>query len=92
MRLIDADALKHYVALTDDGLGVCYVPSNDIRRAPTIDAVPVVRCKDCKFWKKGDFQGGHSIDHMEWGGGCPYALFARYESDFCSRGERRSDD
>lgn len=52
----------------------------------------IVRCKDCKFWKKGNFQGGNSLDRMEWGGGCPIVRFARYESDFCSKGERRSDD
>ena len=83
MRLIDADAIAPKL---EGKFNQDYV-----RYAPTLDAVPVTRCKDCKHWKKGDFQSGHSIDHMEWGGGCPYAQFARYESDFCSRGERRSE-
>jgi hypothetical protein len=98
MRLIDADALfakvpygdiEHDVKISKCGAiaDIC----TWILTAPTIDAVPVVRCSECKHWKKGDFQSGHSIDHMEWGGGCEYAQFARYESDFCSRGERRSD-
>lgn len=96
MRLIDADALPVHKAYCVDeagwGANFYVADKSDIDNAPTIDAVPVVRCKDCKNWKKGDFQAGQSIDHMEWGGGCSFAQFARYESDFCSRGERRSDD
>jgi hypothetical protein len=52
--------------------------------------LPVVRCKDCKHWKKGQFMGGNSIDDLEYGGSCPLARFARYESDFCSYGERKA--
>ena len=45
MRLIDADALKHELYnMCQDYDGVQML----IREAPTIDAVPVVRCKDCK--------------------------------------------
>ena len=58
----------------------------------TIDAEVVVRCKDCKHWKKGQFMGGNSIDDLEYGGSCPLARFARYESDFCSYGERKEAD
>lgn len=50
MRLIDADALMD--SLTDnlpEG-GVLYrIPLNAVDKAPTVDAVPVVRCRDCKF-------------------------------------------
>lgn len=99
MPLIDRDALKKQMCkicnenYSDDPCepNDC-VFLNAIDSAPTIDAVPVVRCKDCKFWKKGNFQGGNSLDRMEWGGGCPLVHFVRYESDFCSKGERRSDD
>lgn len=59
MRLIDADALEQVLSrrsdeLMDEGqpiisgaaLGaVCFVIS-----APTIDAVPVVRCKECEYY------------------------------------------
>lgn len=54
MRLIDADALN-YVRVRiahDDGTIGGYnavVPSSEIKNAPTIDAVPVIRCKDCRF-------------------------------------------
>lgn len=43
MRLIDADALKESIY----GWDVASV--KDIDAQPTIDAAPVVRCKDCKF-------------------------------------------
>ena len=47
MRLIDADALMpnaKYKGAYD------IVNAYDIAKAQTIDAVPVVRCKDCKYW------------------------------------------
>lgn len=51
MRLIDADALmKAFYKSIDDAVlhGGKIVPFQDIiQNAPTIDAVPVVRCKDC---------------------------------------------
>ena len=42
MRLIDADALAK--ELMHEGLGYQY---NRVINAPTVDAVPVIRCKDC---------------------------------------------
>ena len=100
MRLIDADKLlaelndleprcanKFIKQGIDDGLHY-YMPKI-LEEQPTIDAVPVVRCKDCKHWKKGGFMGGDTPDSLEYGGGCPLVRFARYESDFCGKGERK---
>ena len=63
MRLIDADALlselnnlevscknKYVKQGIDDGLHY-YMP-RILENEPTIDAVPVVRCKDCVFFHK----------------------------------------
>ena len=44
MRLIDADALEDEFGVSDADI----IAKEIIRDAPTIDAVPVVRCKDCK--------------------------------------------
>lgn len=44
MRLIDADALLAE-AMADGAYG--YADVKQIADAPTIDATPVVRCKDC---------------------------------------------
>ena len=44
MRLVDADALMDE-ANSDGAYG--YVDAKQISEAPTIDAVPVVRCEKC---------------------------------------------
>ena len=48
MRIIDADALmeKEYSRLRDGDV-LWSIPPSHIDLAPTISAVPVVRCKDC---------------------------------------------
>lgn len=80
MRLIDADAVKFRVEYGYDNHGVLLVPYRDIKKSmeatKTIDAVPVVRCKDCK-WTGGDFvcYRGVMVQHKP--------------EDFCSYGERR---
>ena len=58
-----------------------------IDNSPTIDAVPVVRCKDCKH-----FVQCKEVEGVSWTGFCNYGEFHTDEEDFCSRGERRSDD
>ena len=44
MRLIDADALMDEVN-SDGAYG--YVDAKQISESPTVDAVPVVRCREC---------------------------------------------
>ena len=50
MRLIDADKLERKEFYGNE---YCfdYVDAEDIDNAPTVDAVPVVRCKDCRRFK-----------------------------------------
>lgn len=45
----------------------------ELEAAPTIDAVPIVRCKDCVYWERGD---------------C-YRLELSLPDDFCSYGKRK---
>lgn len=83
MRLIDADAL-----IADS----CRDCPEELRKRcktepacadtkflfeiPTVDAVPVVRCKECK-WTGGDFV-------------CYWGVMVQHKpEDFCSYGERR---
>ena len=78
MRLIDADALMDK-ANSDGAYG--YVDAKQISEAPTVDAVPVTRCKDCKYWQ--DNNDGYPHEECRWGHGeTPDA------NDFCSYGER----
>lgn len=88
MRLIDADALK--AALVP--LWNCHDDSDfankdvwrELENAPTIDAVPVVRCRDCMYWDK-------SWQTIE---GCHYCgmIDKQTEGDFfCGDGEREKE-
>lgn len=86
MRLIDADALTRHKQLEAMGNGkyedVEVVYANDIDNAPTIDAVPVVRCKDCKWWTEwANGTGSCNRFTLDWIG--------TDADDFCSMGEKR---
>lgn len=82
MRLIDADELKGK-AFADPDDGEYFVYCQDIDEAPTVDAVPVVRCKDCKYYKPDEYECG-----CDFAGGLPYVK----AGDFCSYGERKEDE
>ena len=105
MRLIDADALKSEFdwlksVVNESSKGEVMDVMQRIDNAPTVDAVEVVRCKECR-WSRGK-------DHREptetpkrlicqcfmnhhipapWG-----ARLAVDPEHFCSYGERRSDN
>ena len=60
-----------------------------LKKQPTVDAVPVVRCRECKHWKPSGSKAGNSFSDMEYIGGCEFTNYYRSESDFCSYGEKR---
>lgn len=74
-RLIDADKARKEATID--------LVVHLLDRQPTIDAVPVVRCKDCLWYKAED--------------GCPLkesgyfkdGKMLPFENDFCSWGERK---
>ena len=76
MRLIDADVLIKE-AYADGAYG--YVDAKQIADAPTVDAVEVVRCRDCKHYD------GKWLCKIS---GVP----SRKSCDFCSHGERKDGD
>ena len=56
MRLIDADALK------DKQFGAFgWLAGKDLTAAPTIDAVPVVRCRECIAYTPVDDNAGKCV-------------------------------
>lgn len=88
MRLIDADELPEVNTIEGiegerDVFVNSWIPASAIWKAPTVDAVPVVRCKDCKYASPNGKYG------------CKAYHFKLYEThemeadDFCSRGERK---
>ena len=85
-RLIDADATKRRVADTYfDTLIPCVNRALD--DSPTIDAVPVVRCLECKHYKTGV-----CLKIYYDGLASRYEWQERKPDDFCSYGEKRCDE
>lgn len=84
-RLID----YYYLAEKIECPGEPLVYWCDIESAPTVDAVEVVRCRECKHWKPSGSKAGNSFSYMEYIGGCEFTNYYRTESDFCSYGERK---
>lgn len=89
MRLIDADEVRNhkYVAMGGD-LTLYKEGWNDaidtiMDETPTVDAEPVVRCKECKW-----FHVNKTAIWCEKERGLNYP---QYDS-FCSWGERREDE
>lgn len=80
-RLIDADTLDAKMKCTYRYFQI----AADIAEAPTIDAVPVVRCRDCKW---GNCYDG-PLQRYE----CTRLLGSIQvkENDFCSYGERKEN-
>lgn len=85
MRLIDADALNNLMGVSVNELFVkCWLD-----RMPTIDAVPVVRCRDCIHWYGEE---GVCLKIYSDGSVSPYAWQDRNANDFCSYGERKDGE
>lgn len=68
MRLIDADALKFDIMCVY-GSNPKYI--NWLNHAPTVDAVPVVRCRDCRYYGERMASGFWSCNRKE---GCTRTL------------------
>lgn len=89
MRLIDADVLIEDINSFWDWDSIDGITSTtvlkqtitDISHALTIDAVPVVRCKDCKYYDTPKNSKK------------PYCMRGAYvkvnADDYCSKGERK---
>ena len=80
MRLIDAYSAKEALEYTLVG-DEASMAERVIDSQLTVDAVPVVRCRECKWWQEDD-----DIGHCDNPDGLDN--YAKPE-DFCSYGERR---
>ena len=97
MRLIDADALMRDMGVADAvkygnktaeqqhnsySTLMKYEIADYIEDAPTIEAEPVVRCKECKYSKKFNITGNRY---------CEFHVAYEYpvsDDDYCSNGEK----
>ena len=92
MRLIDADKLleiykkwiPQLLSKEDEGdrrgVETCIMVLEDMQ---TVDAVPVVRCRECKYRGTDD-----CIFHIK-GEPADEELLLKLDNDFCSYGERK---
>lgn len=94
MRLIDADTIKQRIIAFCTGWRTTYLTVENIvmliNRTDTVDAVPVVRCRDC-IHRQGD-ENPMCMLHTE-----PYPNVRGYKGEavcvemngFCNYGERK---
>ena len=62
---------------------------DDVKESPVVDAVPVIRCKDCKRYREYTYLGTQKFyvcerDYRK-------RIYDMKEDDFCSRGERKEE-
>ena len=81
-RLIDIDAFLEKMKRTSRYFDVVF----DVEEMPTVDAVEIVRCRECKFgsW---DSEPDDAMVCVRTNDG-----FWRSGNDFCSRGERKEGE
>lgn len=104
MRLIDADALIGKFnekvdmaeclvnARTAERFATFCALADAVEEMPTVDAVPVVRCKDCKYYKISElhppykfcFRLRHPTENRSVG-------YKFADDDFCSYGKRKEE-
>ena len=95
MRLIDADWVaerlkewRNWIAETcgenDDYVLCLDTVLMKLDDAPTADAVEVVRCKDCKFFRRYGFR-------LEYADCIKFDYYDTTEDGYCAWGERRED-
>lgn len=100
MRPIDADELRKDIVERGAQLSGCYSAGiarymdrmlahvlAEVDSAPTVDAVPVVRCKDCKHYA---FTDNRVPQERVWW--CYYWGYEIGADDYCSNGERKDDE
>lgn len=86
MSLINREALLSFEKMDADLCASCgeHHTAEDvimmIKTAPTVDAVPVVRCRECKRWES-NCNGKAGI--------CQKRKGVARANDFCSYGERK---
>lgn len=98
MRLGDVDKLLYHKRkvmffglVPDDECWGFAVPVEEIDKAPTIDAVPVVRCRDCKWFNHYTTECESDDVATDHEGGASFSINFGPD-DFCSYGQRKEAD
>ena len=82
MRLVDADVADKWMRQNN-----AFIDAAILKAIPTISAVPVVRCRECKYGKESkisfDCDGKTSLCE------CPHIMLIHQWDEYCSFGERK---
>lgn len=79
---------ENATSFPDDQLVILLTARKKLKSVPIIDAVPVVRCKDCKFYKDSPM-GGKGC-HTHFNGRTEF--IPKNDNDFCSYGGKKIDE
>ena len=96
-KYINIDRLKDMVeakadTLIEGGQAFYYI-AKWLDLLPGVEAVEVIRCKDCKYFNgKIDLLCDRCGDIDEPCGGCHYTGDCTYDDGYCHHGERRKED
>ena len=97
MRLIDADALiekfdekvdmkeRLIDARTAERFATFCALADAVKEMPTVDAVPIIRCKDCKYRYWDDWLEEYFCQ-------CYAEYMQVLPDDFCSNAERKEEN
>lgn len=93
MRLIDAKRLEAHIkeAFRENPV-VMGIMLRWIRKQPTADVAPVVRCRECRHFREYITGGTVCTKDAELLGGREVGMRATGKDDFCSYGERKDND
>ncbi len=88
-RLIYASEMREFVLrqMRNDNIYCANDFLDVIDEQPTVDAVHVVRCKDCIHWRKYDKETMCAAISSD-----PYEAWASEANDYCSLGERKDGE
>ena len=88
MKLVDADKARE--CFSGDGVTGA-VMQRMFDSLPTIDAVPVVRCRDCKWFNHYTMECESDDVATDHEGGASFSINFGPD-DFCSYGQRKEDN
>lgn len=84
MRLIDADVADKWMQQNN-----AFIDSAILKAIPTIDAVPVVRCRECKHYREFHTKKHRQIMRLCYRMGKHDMEYPVKPDDFCSYGQRK---
>ena len=94
MELIEREAVREFIKSYCHSTDVAFDMEKHLGEIPTIEAVSVVRCKDCDNWSTEFSSGRKSLGNyrcicQEWSDAEDHCYVYTGENEYCSRGERR---